>query len=107
VKIAESITLCFWFCAKYDTPRLLRSPPSQEGNYRAQVSLIGFLGESPLERGRKKVPGENFTPPKNTRQKILHKFVRILPVQPNWTYTTLVVQFFNFFFHPKIQPLVY
>jgi hypothetical protein len=55
VKIAESITWYFWFCAKYDTPRLLRSPPSQEGNYGDQASLIGFLGESPLERGASSV----------------------------------------------------
>jgi len=55
VKIAESITLCPWFCARYDTPRLLRSPPSQEGNYRAQASLISFFGESPLERGASSV----------------------------------------------------
>jgi hypothetical protein len=44
-----------WFCAKYDTPRLLRSPPSQEGNYRDQTSLISFFGESPLERGASSV----------------------------------------------------
>jgi hypothetical protein len=41
--------------ARTDTPRLLRSPPSQEGNYQGQASVIDFLGESPLERGASSV----------------------------------------------------